>query len=127
MIAYFDNPTAANLATLKAELRTARRMGANSMRIFLELGQVMAGPDRARQRTLSALQRLLGVAEKEGVYLDITGNLVWRPALAPAWYERMSWPARWEVQGAFLASRGSRCLEVAGGPLLRAHLRARRC
>src|SRR5437764_2035391 len=29
VVAYFDNPTAARLATLRAELRTARRMGAN--------------------------------------------------------------------------------------------------
>src|SRR5436305_8263980 len=37
VVAYFDNPTAARLATLRAELRTARRMGANSMRISLQL------------------------------------------------------------------------------------------
>ncbi|HSO99042.1 MAG TPA: hypothetical protein VLP43_08820 [Solirubrobacteraceae bacterium] len=101
VIAYFDNPTAARLATLKAELRTARRMGANSMRVYLELGQVMATPTQPRQRTLSALQRLLQLAQNEGVYLDITGNLVWRPWLAPAWYERMPWQARWQVQARF--------------------------
>jgi hypothetical protein len=44
---------------------------------------------------------LLRLAENERVYLDITGNLVWRPPRAPAWYERMPWKARWQVQARF--------------------------
>jgi hypothetical protein len=44
VIAYFDDPTAANFAVLSSELGTARAMGANSMRIYLQLGQVMATP-----------------------------------------------------------------------------------
>ncbi len=101
MIAYFDNPTTTNLATVKAELGTARRMGANSMRIYLQLGQVMASPTRVRQQTLTALQRLLRLAESNRMYFDITGNLVWRPSRAPAWYARMAWSSRWQVQARF--------------------------
>jgi hypothetical protein len=101
VIAYFDNPTAKNLATLGSELRTARKMGANTMRIYLQLGQVMATPTQPRQRTLTALQRLLGLAQQNGVYLDITGDLVWQPARAPAWYAPMPVQARWRVQARF--------------------------
>ncbi len=100
-IAYFDHPTAANLAVLRTELGTARAMGANSMRIYLQLGQVMATPTRPREQTLVALQRLLALAHHDRVYLDITGDLVWRPSLAPKWYGRMSWQARWRVQASF--------------------------
>jgi hypothetical protein len=101
VIAYFDDPTAANLAVLRAELRIARAMGANSMRIYLELGQVMATPTRPRQRSVTALRRLLALAQSDGIYLDITGDLVWRPSRAPAWYKRMPWQQRWQVQARF--------------------------
>jgi hypothetical protein len=101
VIAYFNHPSAANFAVLGAELRTARRIGANSMRIYLQLGQVMATPTQPRQRTLSALQRLLALAQSDGIYLDITGDLVWRPSRAPAWYGRMPWRQRWKVQARF--------------------------
>src|SRR5450755_5191037 len=86
---YFDNPTPARLQGLATQLHTAHLMGANSMRIYLELGQVMQTPTQAKPATLAALQALLAVAQRENIYLDITGNLVWRPALSPAWYERL--------------------------------------
>jgi hypothetical protein len=101
VIAYFDQPTTANLALLRTELATARSLGANSMRIYLQLGQVMASPTQPRTRTLTALQRLLALAQRDRIYLDITGDLVWRPARAPAWYARLGWQARWHVQARF--------------------------
>jgi hypothetical protein len=101
VIAYFDHPTAANLAVLGTELGSARAIGANSMRIYLQLGQVMATPTRPREQTLAALQRLLALAQRNRVYLDITGDLVWRPSRAPRWYGRMSLQARWRVQARF--------------------------
>jgi hypothetical protein len=99
--AYFDDPTAANLAVLRAELRTARRIGANSMRIYLQLAQVMSTPTRPCPRTLRALRALLALAGANHIYLDITGNLVWQPRRAPAWYARLPRAARWQVQARF--------------------------
>ena len=90
VIAYFDDPTAANFAVLRSELGTARALGANSMRVYLQLGQVMATPTQPRQRTLTALQQLLGLAQRDGIYLDITGDLVWHPSHQPAWYAASS-------------------------------------
>jgi hypothetical protein len=101
VIAYFDHPTSANLAVLRTWLRTARSIGVNSMRIYLQLGQVMATATRTRARTLTALQRLLALAQYDRVYLDITGDLVWQPDRAPAWYGRLPWQARWRVQTRF--------------------------
>jgi hypothetical protein len=101
LIRYFDNPTPAKLDGLSGELGTARRLGANSMRIYLELGQVMETPKRARRRALAALRKLLAVAESAGIYLDITGNLVWRPKRVPRWYELLRERERWEVQARF--------------------------
>jgi hypothetical protein len=132
VIAYFDHPTAANLSVLRRELRTARGMGANSMRIYLQLGQVMATATRARKRTLIALRRLLALAKGEGIYLDITGDLVWRPARAPAWYGRLGRQSRWRVQMLFWkavaraasSSPAVLCYELTSEPIIaqtRAH------
>lgn len=99
--AYFNDPSAANLAVLRAELRTAKGIGANSMRIYLQLGQFMASPTRPRQSRLIALERLLAVAEHARIYLDVTGDLVWQPSSAPAWYAHMRWQERWRVQARF--------------------------
>jgi len=126
VIDYFDNPTSANLAVLACELHTAHQLGANSMRIPLELQQVMRGPNATRSSTLTALRRLLDLAAREGVYLDITGNLVWRPQRAPDWYERMNERDRWQVQANFwravahtaAESPAVLCYELTSEPLL---------
>jgi hypothetical protein len=101
VIDYFNNPTTRNFGVLRSELRTARAMGANSMRIYVQLGQVMATPIQPRQRTLTALRRLLALAQTEGIYLDITGDLVWQPSRAPAWYGGLTRQQRWQVQARF--------------------------
>ena len=124
VIAYFDDPTAANLDVLRSELATARSMGANSMRIYLQLGQVMATATHTRWRTLAALRRLLALAQRDRVYLDITGDLVWRPSRSPKWYSRLSWQARWRVQALFWKavahaaadSRAVLCYELTSEP-----------
>ncbi len=126
VVAYFDDPTSANLAVLRTELRTARRMGANSMRIYLQLSQVMATPTRPRERTLDALRRLLGLAQTDRIYLDITGDLVWRPDLVPRWYDEMPWRARWDVQARFWtavahaasSSPAVLCYELSSEPIV---------
>jgi hypothetical protein len=126
VIDYFDSPTRDAFELLESELRTARGLGANSMRIYLELGQVMASEARPRRRTLSALQRLLRAAERQQVYLDITGNLVWRPQRAPAWYERLDERSRWRVQahfwravaGAAAGSPAVLCYELSSEPIV---------
>ena len=126
VIDYFNNPTARNLAVLSAELRTARGIGANSMRIYLQLGQVMATPTQPRQRTLTALRQLLALAETDGIYLDITGDLVWQPSRAPAWYDRMNRQQRWQAQARFwkavahtaASSPAVLCYELTSEPII---------
>ena len=126
VLAYLDKPTPARLAVLASQLQIAHRLGANSMRIPVELGQVMQSPIRARSSTLAALKKLLAVAERDRIYLDITGNVVWRPQRVPAWYERMSERSRWQVQANFwravahtaAASPAVLCYELTSEPIV---------
>lgn len=63
--------------------------------------QVLTSPTQTRSRTLFRLRTLLTAAERERVYLDITGNLAWRPERVPEWYEQLSERSRWQVQANF--------------------------
>lgn len=101
ILAYFEHPGPTRLAAIRRVFAAAKALGANTMRVYLELPSFMAGPDRARPAALQALARVLGEAERQGLYLDVTGDLVWRTKHAPDWYDAMSEGQRWQVQATF--------------------------
>jgi hypothetical protein len=123
---YFAQPGRGRLAQIRATLREARRLGANTVRVYLELSSFMRDAEHARPRALRALRRVLSAAERAGVYLDLTGNLVWRPERSPAWYEALKEPQRWHVQALFwqavahVAARSPAvlCYELASEPAI---------
>lgn len=99
ILRYFDRPTEQRLRQVAADMREARRLGVNTLRVYLEINAFMRGPNRPRRRALAALSALLDKAEQLHVYLDLTGNLVWRAP--PAWYDALPEQARWAVQARF--------------------------
>jgi hypothetical protein len=99
ILSYFDRPTRSGLDRVVADMRRARSLGANTLRVYLELKAFMQGPRRPNRRALAALATLLDRAERLRVYLDLTGNLVWRTP--PAWYDALPEQARWKVQTRF--------------------------
>jgi hypothetical protein len=99
ILSYFDGPTERRLRRVVADMREARLLGANTLRVYLELGTFMKGPRQPSRRALAALAELLRHAERRHVYLDLTGNLVWRDP--PAWYDALPEQARWAVQARF--------------------------
>jgi hypothetical protein len=99
ILSYFDEPTKPHMRQVLADMREARSLGANTLRVYLELKAFMNGPREPNRRSLDALARLLKRAERLHLYLDITGNLVWRSP--PAWYDNLPEQARWAVQARF--------------------------
>ena len=99
ILRYFGRPTERSLRQVIADMREARSLGANSLRVYLELDAFMKGPREPRQPALDALATLVHRAERLDLYLDITGNLVWRTP--PAWYDALPEQARWAVQARF--------------------------
>lgn len=105
---YFEEPTEAVRNRVFDDMREARSLGANTVRIYLEIGSFMKGPDEPRQEALGAYRELLDLAERLDLYLDVTGNLVWREP--PEWYDALDEQARWDVQERFwraVATAGS--------------------
>jgi hypothetical protein len=99
ILSYFDRPTERRLNRVVADMREARVLGANTLRVYLEIKAFMEGPKEPRRRAFAALSALLDEAEQLRLYLDLTGNLVWRAP--PPWYDALPEQARWSVQARF--------------------------
>jgi hypothetical protein len=100
----FADPSTRRLRGYVDAMRRARRLGANSMRIFLQLFDFIhrsRGRIHVDQTALAHLREVLGAAERLHLYLDLTGDLVWVPGSSPRWYDTMPARARWRVQARF--------------------------
>ena len=123
---YFDRPDRAGLRAIRGDFEEARRMGANTLRIYLEIGQFMNSPTEPRPAALRAFVRVLRAAEERGIYLDVTGNLAWRPDHRDPWYDRLSERERWRVQTLFWGAHAARgrpfesvlCYELTSEPMV---------
>jgi len=87
------------------------RLGANVVRIHLQLGRFMQGPAEPNVASLDQLGRLAKLAEEERLYLDLTGLACYHKVDVPAWYDGLSEPARWDVQARFWETVAARCAE----------------
>lgn len=97
--------------TVCADFREMRDLGANVVRIHLQLGRFMSGPDKADEKSLAQLRRVLALAEETGLYLDLTGLGCYHKADTPPWYDAMDAPARWQVQARFWTAIARTCRE----------------
>jgi hypothetical protein len=88
-------------STVEKHLRQMKKLGANTIRIHLQLGKFMEAPDKANEKALGRLAKLLRLAEKERLYLDLTGLGCYHKADVPAWYDMLSEKDRWNVQARF--------------------------
>ncbi|TWT73893.1 cellulase family glycosylhydrolase [Allorhodopirellula solitaria] len=86
-----------------------RLLGANCVRIHLQLGKFLDSHDRANPAALDQLRKLLELAEQQGFYLDITGLACYHKANIPEWYDRQSEQERWRTQAFFWESVASVC------------------
>jgi hypothetical protein len=96
-------------ATVAGDFREMKELGANVVRVHLQLGKFLEGPDRPNARALDRLGRLVEEAERAGLYLDLTGLACYRPADVPAWYDGLDEARRWSVQARFWSSVAERC------------------
>ncbi len=95
--------------TVEAHFAQMKKLGANVVRVHLQLGRFMDGPDRPNARALARLGKLLELAERLHLYLDLTGLGCYHRRDVPAWYDRLSEKARWDVQARFWRAVAARC------------------
>lgn len=86
---------------IESDFREMGAMGGNVVRVHLQFGKFMEAADRPNPASLTKLRDLLALAEKTGLYLDLTGLACYRPADVPPWYDALDDKARWAAQSTF--------------------------
>lgn len=89
--------------------REMKRLGANTVRIHLQFGVFMEGPNRTREAALRQLKRLLQLAEANRLYLDLTGLGCYHKPAVPGWYDALSEAERWSAQAVFWEAIAELC------------------
>jgi len=101
-------------------------LGANVVRIHLQLGRFMKDTEHPDPDQLANLRRLVRLAESTGLYLDLTGLGCYHADDVPGWYDALPEAERWAVQARFWSAvaevcRGSPavfCYDLMNEPIL---------
>jgi sugar phosphate isomerase/epimerase len=96
---------------VERDFRAMKKLGANVVRIHLQLGKFLDGPDKPNEEALDRLARLLRLAEEVGLYLDLTGLGCYHKQDVPGWYDKLSEKERWDVQARFWRAVAGRCAD----------------
>jgi hypothetical protein len=96
-------------ATVEQHFSQMKALGANVVRVHLQLGKFMDAPDRPRVAALDRLEELVKLAERTRIYLDLTGLGCYHQQDVPAWYDQLSEDDRWQVQARFWQAVARRC------------------
>jgi hypothetical protein len=94
---------------IEGDFAEMKALGANVVRVHLQLGKFLDGPDRPNRAALDRLGKLLALAERHRLYLDLTGLGCYHKADVPAWYDALGERDRWDVQARFWAAVAGRC------------------
>jgi hypothetical protein len=95
--------------TVEAHFGQMKKLGANVVRVHLQLGKFLEGPDKPNGKALDRLSKLLELAERLGLYLDLTGLGCYHKKDVPAWYDDLSEKERWAAQVRFWQAVAGRC------------------
>jgi len=93
------------------DFRQMKALGANVVRIHLQVGHFLEGPETPNQASLRQLEKLVKLADETGLYLDLTGLACYRTAANPKWYDAMSENDRWAVQARFWEAIAQCCAQ----------------
>ena len=94
-----------------AEMKAA---GANVARIHPEMPAFFGGPNEIDPGAIERLRSLLGIAQKNGMYLHITGLACYRVKQRMAWYDAEDEAHRWNTQALFWENIAKACAASPG-------------
>ena len=91
------------------DFREIKALGANCVRIHLQVGKFMNEPDTPNAAALAQLAKLVKLAEEQQLYLDITGLACYHKKNIPPWYDKLDAAARWKTQAVFWEAVARTC------------------
>jgi len=94
---------------VEKDFREMRKLGANVVRLHLQVGTFLKTPHQVDDAELERLKRLLDLAQETGLYLDLTGLGCYHIASVPPWYDKLSESERWEAQTLFWEAIAKTC------------------
>ncbi|HEY4259437.1 MAG TPA: cellulase family glycosylhydrolase [Schlesneria sp.] len=86
-----------------------KQLKANVVRIHLQFGRFMESATKPNREAHTQLGRLLALAERTGLYLDLTGLGCYHKQDVPAWYDDLTEQERWDAQSVFWQSIAETC------------------
>ena len=95
--------------TIEQDFAEMKQLGANVVRIHIQFGKFMSAPDQPRKAALKKLGELLTLAERTGLYLDLTGLGCYHKQDVPDWYDALSDAERWQAQANFWQAVARQC------------------
>ncbi|NNJ24466.1 cellulase family glycosylhydrolase [Alienimonas chondri] len=95
--------------TVREDFAEMRQLGANVVRVHLQLGRFMETAERPNAENLARLKDLLALARENDLRLDLTGLGCYHKADVPAWYDALPETERWAVQGRFWSAVAKTC------------------
>ncbi len=96
-------------STVVEDFKETKALGANVVRIHLQVAKFMDGPAEPNETALGRLARLVKLAEQTKLYLDITGLGCYHKKDVPKWYGAMGEAGRWQVQALFWEAVAKTC------------------
>lgn len=100
---------ATDWATLERDFADLHRLGTNVVRVHLQFGKFMDAPNRPNAEALASLRRLLALAERNHLYLDLTGLACYRTQDVPKQYDDADETTRWAMQANFWSAIARTC------------------
>ena len=86
-----------------------KQMGANVVRVHSQLSRFMKSAGEPNRESLEQFARLLALAEKTGLYLDVTGLGCYDKKDVPKWYDKLNESERWDAQAHFWEALAVTC------------------
>lgn len=96
-------------STVVEDFKEIKALGANCVRVHLQLGKFLESPATPNQQALQRLTELVRLAESLELYLDITGLACYHRANIPAWYDQLDEQQRWQAQKVFWQAVAQAC------------------
>lgn len=98
-----------------SDFQEMKEMGANVIRIHLQFDSFIKSPGKTNRKMLKQLHKLINLAEKLELYLDITGLGCYHKKNVPEWYDAMNEAERWKAQEFFWTTIAKAC---SGSPAI---------
>lgn len=95
--------------TVTEDFAEIKDLGANVVRVHLQVAAFLDGPQEPNAPALAQLARLVELAEQTGLYLDITGLGCYHKQDVPPWYDALTESERWDVQACFWEAVARTC------------------